>query len=322
MWTAELGGGYAFVPATPSGGNVVAMTTTVTFDCVPQEEVQPKEGAQGGLWIGTNGCFQVWTRRKLGVGSGGEGELGWVDVEAGGVTPEVGVEYTFRFTFDYTSKTYGVEVQTATGFTVLREKNPVNPESPVQNFPLATTVTSISKVRFMGDGVFTSLLGEDVAVTGFSAAETVFLKENASVVLDAAKAKWLNSCAGGKAAVGSAAAGLSAREFADAYLLNLDITEADRSYAFEITGVDVEAETVTVGVKLTRNGHIAQSINGTLKFYGAATLDAFKNPALQPISSATVSDNDFSDGDTATAAFPKVDGSAVNTFFKAKIEER
>ena len=157
----------------------------------------------------------------------------------------------------------------------MKEKNPVNPENPVQNFPLATTVTSISKVRFMGDGVFTSLLGEDVAVTGFSAAETVVLKENASVVLDAAKAKWLNSCAGGKTAVGSAAAGLSAREFADAYLLNLDITEADRSYAFEITGVDVGAETVTVGVKLTRNGHIAQSINGTLKFYGAATLALF-----------------------------------------------
>jgi hypothetical protein len=246
-----------------------------------------------------------------------------VDVAADGVTPATGVDYTFRIIFDYTSKTYSVDVKTGlTGFARLKEKNPVNPESPVQNFPLATTVTSISKVRFMGDGVFTSLLGEDVAVTGFSAAETVVLKENASVVLDAAKAKWLNSCAGGKAAVGSAAAGLSAREFADAYLLNLDITEADRSYAFEITGVDVGAETVTVGVKLTRNGHIAQSINGTLKFYGAATLDAFKNPALQPISSATVSDNDFSEGDTATAAFPKVDGSAVNTFFKAKIEER
>ena len=159
-WTAELDGGYAFVPATPSGGNVVAMTTTVTFDCVPQEEVQPKEGAQGGLWIGTNGCFQVWTRGKLGVGSGGAGELGWVDVEAGGVTPEAGVEYTFRFTFDYTSKTYGVEVQTATGFTRLREKNPVNPVNPVQNFPLATPGSKISRIRFDGSGAFRSLVGE------------------------------------------------------------------------------------------------------------------------------------------------------------------
>ena len=157
---AELGGVNAFSSTTPSGGNVVTMTTTMTFDCVPQEEVQPKEGAQGGLWIGTNGCFQVWTRGKLGVGSGGVGELGWVDVEAGGVTPEVGVEYTFRFTFDYTSKTYGVEVQTATGFTRLREKNPVNPVNPVQNFPLATPGSKISRIRFDGSGAFRSLVGE------------------------------------------------------------------------------------------------------------------------------------------------------------------
>ena len=159
-WTAELGGGYAFVPTTPSGGNVVTMTAVMTFDCVPMEATQPKEGAQGGLWIGTNGCFQVWTRGKLGVGSGGVGELGWVDVEAGGVTPEVGVEYTFRFTFDYISKTYGVEVQTATGFTRLREKNPVNPVNPVQNFPLATPGSKISRVRFDGSGAFRSLVGE------------------------------------------------------------------------------------------------------------------------------------------------------------------
>ena len=159
-WTAELGGGHAFVPTTPSGGNLVTMTTTVTFDCVPQEEVQPKEGAQGGFCLGTNGCFQVWTRGKLGVGSGGVGELGWVDVEAEGLTPQVGVEYTFRFAFDYTSKTYGVKVQTATGFTRLREKNPVNPVNPVQNFPLATPGSKISRIRFDGSGAFRSLVGE------------------------------------------------------------------------------------------------------------------------------------------------------------------
>ena len=155
-WTAELGGESVFTPATPSGGNVVAMTTTVTFDCVPQEEVQPKEGAQGGLWIGTNGCFQVWTRLRQGSG----GQASWVDVEAKGVAPQTGVEYTFRFTFDYTSKTYGVEVQTATGFTRLREKNPVNPVNPVQNFPLATPGSKISRIRFDGSGAFRSLVGE------------------------------------------------------------------------------------------------------------------------------------------------------------------
>lgn len=157
-WTAELGGGHAFVPTTPSGGNLVTMTTTMTFDCVPMEATQPKEGAQGGFCLGTNGCFQVWTRLRQGYG--GQAGNGWVDVEAEGLTPQVGVEYTFRFTFDYTSKTYGVEVQTATGFTRLREKNPVNPVNPVQSFPLATPGSKISCIRFDGSGAFRSLLGE------------------------------------------------------------------------------------------------------------------------------------------------------------------
>ena len=59
-----------------------------------------------------------------------------------------------------------------------------------------------------------------------------------------------------------------------------------------------------------------------MKFYGAATLEAFKSSALQPLSSETVSDDDFSDGNTATATYPKVSGTTTNTFFKAKIEER
>ena len=155
-WTAELDGGYAFVPATPSGGNVVAMTTTMTFDCVPQEEVQPKEGAQGGFWIGTNGCFQVWTRGKLGVGSGGVGELVWVDVEAGGVEPQIGVEYTFRSTFDYRYGTYSVEVQSGAEWVKLHEKG----NSARSSFPIASPASRISRIRFDGSGAFRSLLGE------------------------------------------------------------------------------------------------------------------------------------------------------------------
>ena len=308
---ATLGGERTFTPYEASGGNRVTLEVTEAFDAIPTEYAAPGNAAQGAIWLGTNGCFQVWT-------SGG-----WVDVEADGITPTTGVDYTFRFTFDYAAKTYGVEIQTGlTGFTRLRERNPVNPDNPVQNFPLATPAAAISSISFIGDGVFTSLTGEYVAVEGFSETETVFLKDNAEVILDAAKAAWLNSCAGGKTAVGSAAAGLSAKEFSDAYLLNLDITDGDRSYSFEITGVDVGAENVTVDVTLTRSGNIAQSVNGVLKFYGAATLEAFKSPTLQPLSSETVSDDDFSDGNTATATYPKVSGSTTNTFFKARIEER
>ena len=309
---ATLDGERTFTPYEASGGNVVTMAVTAAFDAIPTEYAAPSNTTQGAIWLGTNGCFQVWT-------SGG-----WVDVEADGITPTTGVDYTFRFTFDYRAKTYGVEVQTGlTEFTRLREKNPVNPVNPVQNFSLATTGSAVSGVRFTGDGVFTSLLGEyeNVTVEGFAADEEVVL-DNASVILDAAKAAWLNSCAGGKEAVGSAAAGLSAQEFSDAYLLNLDITDGDRSYSFEITDVDVGAENVTVAVTLTRSGNIAQSVNGVLKFYGAATLEVFKSSALQPLSSETVSDDDFSDGNTATATYPKVSGSTTNTFFKARIEER
>ena len=150
----------------PSGGNRVTMTVTATFCDVPGEVSNPPDGVQGAVWLGTNGCFQVWA--KAGNGELGMGN-GWIDVEADGITPTTGVDYTFRFTFDYTTKTYGVEVQTGlTGFTRLREKNPVNPVNPVQNFPLATTGSAVSGVRFTGDGVFTSLLGEyENALSGF-----------------------------------------------------------------------------------------------------------------------------------------------------------
>ena len=320
---ATLGGERTFTPYEASGGNRVTMTVTAAFDAIPTEYDAPSNTTQGAIWLGTNGCFQVWTKAGNGEPGMGDGEQGtgngWVDVVADGVTPQTGVDYTFRFVFDYAAQTYSVAVQCGAEWKPLVGR--VIPNAP--SFPLATSASAVSGVRFTGDGVFTSLLGEyeNTTVEGFAADEEVVL-DNASVILDAAKAAWLNSCAGGKTAVGSAAAGLSAQEFSDAYLLNLDITDGDRSYSFEITDVDVGAENVTVAVTLTRSGNIAQSVNGVLKFYGAATLEAFKSSALQPLSSETVSDDDFSDGNTAAATYPKVSGSTTNTFFKAKIEER
>ena len=164
---AALGGDVAFTPYEASGGNRVTMTVTAAFDAIPLEYAAPSNTTQGAVWLGTNGCFQVWTRLRQGYG--GQAENGWVDVAAEGITPTTGVDYTFRFVFDYAARTYGVEVQTGlTGFTRLREKNPVNPVNPVQNFPLATTGPAVSGVRFTGDGVFTSLLGEwENAMSGF-----------------------------------------------------------------------------------------------------------------------------------------------------------
>ena len=299
---AELHGDHAFTPDAPSGGNPVTMEVTATFDAIPDIEDVPKAGTQGAIWIGTNGCFQVWT-------SGG-----WVDVVAEGVTPQTGVDYTFRLTFNYKEGMYGAEVKTGlAGFTRLKEKgNPVR-----EAFPLATSGSAISKVRLLGWGSLTSIVGEYVVAEGFAENEEVLLKDNAAVVLDAAKAAWLNSCAGDKTVVGHAAAVLSAEDFNEAYLLNLDIT-GETSYTFRITSISVAADKVTIGVTLTRTGKIAQKTNGALKFYGAATVEAFTT--AEPVA-ATLSNDGFPDGDTATAEIP-LTGNNPPSFFKARIEER
>ncbi len=317
-WTAVLSSDNTFKVQPPSAGTNVTLTVTVAFDAVPMEEATPDETAQGAVWLGTNGCFQVWTK-ELKV-EGGELKVGrdaaWLDVAAEGVTPAPGVEYTFKVVFDYTAGTYSVGVQDGTEWRSLAGRD--DPIAPQTDFPLAASGTSIAKIRFNGDGVLRSITGEYVVAEGFSAEEEVVLKDSSSVILDAAKAAWLNSCAGGKTAVGTAAAGLSAADFDAAYLLNLDITDEDRSYAFEVTDVAVGEAAVVVTVTLTRQGAIAAPVNGRLKFYGAATLEAFRTAAARAID-VTPSDDDFSDGETATAEIP-LKGDTPPAFFKATIE--
>ena len=299
---ADLYGERAFTPNIPSGGTPVTLEVTATFDTIPGEAEEPKPGTQGAVWIGTNGCFQAWT-----VGR-------WVDVVAEGVTPQIDVEYTFRFTFDYKKGTYGVEVKTgSTGYAKLRGRADPFQES----FPLAETGSAVSEVLFSGSGFLTSIVGEYVVFEGFAADDEVLLKGNATVILDAARAAWLNSCAGGKAVVSNAVTALSADDFNKAYLLNLDVT-GETSYTFRITSIDVASDKVTIGVTLTRTGKIAQKTNGVLKFYGAATVDAFTTATPIP---TTIPNGDFSDGDAATAEIP-LTGNNPPSFFKARIEER
>jgi len=308
------GGEIAFLPYSASTGNVVTVEAKVQF-CEYSKDDVPGATAQAAIRLGTNGCFQVWTN-------------GWIDAEAEGFTPVSGEEYTLRFTFDYTAGTYGVEV--LDGGNYLPMVGRVIPNAPngglgtsrPTSFPLASASNAVSRVVFKGETQFTSLVGDSrYEIIGFAADDALVLSNNVQIVLDAAKAAWLNSCAGGRDTLVASAAGLSAKEFNDAYLLNLDITDGERSYAFAITDVDVGAETVTVSVTLTRNGALMDAtsaslpINGVLKFYGAATLEEFKTAAA-PLSSQTLVDDDFSDGDTATATFPKGD----NVFFKVKIE--
>ena len=176
-------------------------------------------------------------------------------------------------------------------------------------------------IAFAGDTYLTSMVGDcRLEIIGFSENDALVLSNNVEIVLNAAKAKWLNSCAGGTQFIASAAAGLSEDDFNKAYLLNLDIT-GENSYSFEITDIDVGDTSVTIAVTLTRTGKVEQKINGTLKFYGASTLEEFKTSA-SPLGTVTLSDEggDFSDGDTTTAEIP-LDGETPPAFFKATIEE-
>ena len=319
---AYLGGEVVFTPFHASTGNVVTVETKAQF-CEYTSDDVPDMTAQAAVRLSTNGCFQVWAK------------TGWVDVAAEGITPVSGEEYTLRTTFDYTANIYSVEVKTGlTEFTRLvgvqsssSRKEDSNSalqlqlETPTFSFPLAAVTNCISSVAFVGDTLFTSMIGDcRYEIIGFVADEALVLSNNVQVVLSAAKAAWLNSCAGGKTTVAGAVAGLSDKEFSDAFLLNLDITDGGRSYVFEITSVDVGDTSVSVAVTLTRCGSIAQPINGVLKFYGAATLAAFKDGATE-LGAAELTNETFAGGETATATIP-LSGETPPAFFNAKIEEK
>ena len=150
---ASITGERTFTPDKPSAGNPVTLTVKMQFTDMAKT-VDAPEGVQAAVQLGVGGLFQVWTKKKLGVVSGGVGELGWLDVEAEGVVPRAGVEYTFRFRIDYRTRLYTVSVQNAGGgFTPLG----ANGET---SFALASDATCLSSVRFKGGGVLTSIKGD------------------------------------------------------------------------------------------------------------------------------------------------------------------
>lgn len=297
-------GQILFVPYAASTGNVVTVETKAQF-FEYAKDYMPDATAQAAVRLGTNGLFQVWTN-------------GWVEVAAEDFTPVSGEEYTLRTTFDYTANTYSVEVETGlTGFTRLVERgNPDNPVNPVKStFPIAVSTNCVSSIAFVGDTYFTSLYGDcRYEAIGFQPGEISVA--DATVILDAAKAEWLNA-RGDYAAVNSRLANLTSNEFAIAWLSNLDLMNEDASAELKITGIKVNADNVEVAVTLKRTGAVAQSINGKLKFYGASTLAAFKAGTAALLDSTTLVDTDFSGGDTTNATFEK----SGKTFFNAEIGE-
>lgn len=150
------------------------------------------------------------------------------------------------------------------------------------------------------------LAGEDVACAGVN------------VTLASAQAEWLNGL-GDYETVKAAVAAMGADKFEEAYLLNLDLTNAERGYAFEVVGIDARGADVVVTARLVRSGAVQSSggknapINGVLRLYGSKTPE--KN-GFAPMADAVVSDATFASGETATLTLSK---SGENRFFHAVI---
>ena len=94
----------------------------------------------------------------------------------------------------------------------------------------------------------------------------------------------------------------------ECYLLNCDITQSNAGGSITIIGITVSGSSVTVTVALSRTG----GINGELKLYGTAALGT----AFAELDAATVTDADFSEGDTTTATL----SGGTAKFFKAVVE--
>ena len=84
----------------------------------------------------------------------GTGTAQWIDVVAAGIVPSSGREYSFRVAIDYSSQTYLVEVLHGEEWIRLAAR------SGAVTFPLAARAKCLSRVRFSGDTLFDTLLGE------------------------------------------------------------------------------------------------------------------------------------------------------------------
>lgn len=146
-FTTALGGRNAFTPKAPSRGSRVTVDVTVSFSHIPEEEASPDVGVQGAVWLGTNGLFNVWTAG------------GWIPVEAEGVTPQTGVEYTFRIKFDYQIGIYCVYVLNNGAWV------PLVHSSKLSRFPLVSSGRTLNSIGFDGDGYLRSIFGN--FLTGF-----------------------------------------------------------------------------------------------------------------------------------------------------------
>ena len=313
-WTggAELGDdkvtisdGATYSNRTASAGQLVTVAMTLSFDDVNDDE-DGYEGAKAAIRLGTGETegtyvFQLYTY---------EGSAAtWKN--ATGFTPAVETDYNVLFVLDLTNKTYTASIVSGATTNELSVGG-----STTIAFANQNNATPVQQIDFVGSGTVSSVEGsyEDAPVPeGFVENDEVTLSDG-TATLTAAQATWLNQF-GVKLTVAARLAELSSAQFTAAYLLNLDIM-GTFSYTFNVTGFGFETvnetECAVVTVTLTREGKVSQAINGTLKLTGAMQLGG----QFETKASATISDDDFSEGNTATLKLEK----SGALFYKPVIE--
>ena len=303
-----INGDNAFTPTTESPSNsTVTVTMTMCFEDVRDdviEDPEATEGVQAAVCLATEGAATVF---KAFTGAG------WVVASAAGVTPSGEETYTMRFTFNYTNRTYGVEVLSGGTYVPL-----MNGGSAA--FQLAQDKYSLSKIKFNGTGTLTSMIGDYEEATApaeeFAKDDVLTLSDTKTVTLTADQAAWLNSI-GEYATVKAWVEGTATEAtFGTAYLLNL--TTAGALTSFAVTDIAVADTTVTVTVKLARSGAVQSGekdapIKGELELHGASSLEAGGTFTKK---TATIGDAKFAESDTTTLVFTK-DGTTL--FYKPTI---
>ena len=146
---AWLADDHAFTPNAASSGRKVKLTMTLEMSEYASDGPDPDAEAQCAIRLGTNGCFQVWQG-----GGREEDPPHWIDVAADGVTPQSGMEYTFRIAFDYSQHVYSVDVLQGAEWVRL------SAQGGTASFPVAARAERVSSVIFMGDTLFDTLFGE------------------------------------------------------------------------------------------------------------------------------------------------------------------
>lgn len=138
-----------FTPNAASSGRKVELTMTLEMSEYAADGPDPDAEAQCAIRLGTNGCFQAW------AGGGLEADSPhWIDVAADGVTPQSGMEYTFRIAFDYSKYIYSIDVLQDAEWVRL------SAQGGTASFPVAARAERVSSVTFKGDTLFDTLFGE------------------------------------------------------------------------------------------------------------------------------------------------------------------